>query len=1017
MTSFSSNYFLLSGYRRDMVPPKIEVIEEIAPVPRKNPFAPKSKKKTVKRDANEVYPQRKGLNKPDYIGDSPLDRLFLELETVLEGEIEDCGVSELQQRMKLEGGSDFDQIYQVVEKLFLYLLDIQKLTLEAKPVNDDKNLIKISLHDIKTFGKLVNLIIVRGVYPALNTFHIGVPFEKRRLNDFAKNKKQIKITPLPPVNGATSYKEKYGNVEKLLTLIYLNFKQLFSVQSDISELLIKGTGYTDFLTVSLTLGTVPYFDSNRRQEYLSEFNSFVITLPDTYELFQTFSLYLTTPSPAFFKQFVMARLLTLHFDCPHQDGVKALCEYILGMRENEEINIERFEHVSNVILLKPKSVSTVDYFSNIGKQLYDLLVNIDKPVITNCICFVIDRLWVRSPLVLRDFVAKLIWERFNPSESESTVLVSEATLNNNVNVLISLTKGNISVQLLESIFEPILIPIWSYFTFLKSNNKNTEVIQNVLTSYFTLLDDTITDNETNAALKGLDVISKNLVVEGGMSWKFEFGNNGLLQIVKIEESPIKTGSDHNKVNSFLEKLDANCEYFVNFLKELNPDLVLGLFNLVLQRWLGLSYQDSKTGLGDDSTSSFFVLIDLRLLENLVNEFKDSIAKTPSEMLDIVKNFLVSREKVLANGKSTASNLIIKKEEEDSDDEDSDDDEELAGDDLSGNVLPMILELLSAILSETITLEESSITLLKDINKLLKTIGTYQQAETSTANSITSLSSRIDELLNGDVIPTTTQDLHTKTLKRAITNLNDPLVPIRAHGLYLLRQLVELRSEHISLDFVINLHLVQLKDPEPYIYLNVIKGLVSLIEWDEPKVLRILLSSYLNENGSTDLDEELKIGEVILRYIQIKNELFSGSLAKLVVEACMKLIRRPANDADKHDNRLRMSAMSLLGTCCSTNPIGIIDDLNDALDCAIGILELETDKEEAIMRRSAIVLIHDLIIGTANTANIPFPESYQQKVVTTLRYIVESDNDLLVRDQARATLGTIEQLGRQEMEMA
>lgn len=983
-----------------MAPPKIEVMEEKV-VPKRNPFAPRENKKTVKRSADEVYPQRKGLNKPDYIGNSPLDKLFAKLETILDGEVNDLSVDVLHKRIfdneQEQVLDEFERIYQVMQQLFDYLLDIQKLTMEAAPVNDDKNVIKISLHDIKTFGKLVNLIIVRGVYPALNVFHVGIPFEKRRLNDFAKNRKPIKITPLPSVNGAVSYTEKYGNVLKLLTLIYDNFKKLFSLQSDISELLIKGTGYTDFLTVNITLITVPYFDSNKRKGYLSEFNSFVITLPDTYELFQTFSLYLTTPSPPFFKEFVMSKLLTLHFDCPRHDGVKALCEYILGMRENEEINIERFEHVSNVILLKPKAVPTVAYFTSIGTQSFDLLVGIDRPIITNCICFVLDRLWTRSPLVVRDFFAKLLWQRWNPEfTQEERILVSEASLNNTVNVLISLTKGNVSPQLLESLIEPILPSIWSYYSFLKSNKKNTEVIQNVLTSYFTLMDHS--SSEANGAVNGLDVISKNLVADGGAAWRFEFGKNGLLQIVKFETSPAESG--HQRVNDFLNKLDNNCQYFVSFLKEVNSDLVLALFNIVLMRWLKLDDDDLKIGEKND----FFVLVDLRLLESLVNEFKDSIAKTPNEMLDIVKNFLTSRQKIFLSDQKRASGIVIKKE--DSDDEDSDDDEDLDDDNLSGKVLPMVLELLSAILSETVSMDAHSIELLKDINKLLKEIGKFPS---SSSSAISSLSARIEETLNGDSIPVTSQDLHAKTLKRAITSLNDPLVPIRAHGLYLLRQLVELRSEHISLDFVINLHLVQLKDPEPYIYLNVIKGLESLIEWDEPKVLPLLVSSYLNEKGDTDLDERLKIGEVLLRYIQLRNEVFAGSLAKLVVSACMKLIRR--RDDEKQDNRLRMSAMSLLGTCCSTNPIGIVEDLNDALDCALGILELETSKEDAIMRRSAIVLIHDLIVGTTNSTAISFPQSYQRKVVVTLKYIVETDNDLLVRDQAKSTLDTVEELSQ------
>ena len=105
----------------------------------------------------------------------------------------------------------------------------------------------------------------------------------------------------------------------------------------------------------------------------------------------------------------------------------------------------------------------------------------------------------------------------------------------------------------------------------------------------------------------------------------------------------------------------------------------------------------------------------------------------------------------------------------------------------------------------------------------------------------------------------------------------------------------------------------------------------------------------------------------------------------------------------------MSAMSLLGTCCKVNPIGIIDSLEDALSCAIGILQLETNKDSAIMRRTAVVLIHDLILGTSNSERVEFPNEYREKVVNTLKYVLETDNDLLVREQAQIVLDTIDEL--------
>ncbi|KAK7682976.1 hypothetical protein QCA50_014009 [Cerrena zonata] len=165
------------------MPPKIEELPiKSEPVPSgnkevKNPFASK-KNTTVRRNAQDIYPDknRKGLNVPDYLGNSPLDKLFERLQKVVEGDLDDIDISTLQDRILESSLSEFELHYKVIEKLLDHLIEIRDLSTKSEAVNGDENLIKISLHDIKTFGKLN-----------------WIPFEKRRLNDFAKSKKPIKI--------------------------------------------------------------------------------------------------------------------------------------------------------------------------------------------------------------------------------------------------------------------------------------------------------------------------------------------------------------------------------------------------------------------------------------------------------------------------------------------------------------------------------------------------------------------------------------------------------------------------------------------------------------------------------------------------------------------------------------------------------------------------------------------------------------------------------------------------------
>lgn len=989
------------------MPPKIEEVTKVekdATTAKRNPFLNPKKKQTVKRDAKDVYGTeslRKGLNKPDYIKGTPLDKLFLELEDKLQGSIDEITLETLADCLLLDKqnfqGDTFIIRLEVTAKLLDYLLQIQQFSNTQHGLA--KDLIGISLHDIKTFSKLINLIIIHGIYPALNTFKIGIPLAKRRLKDFMKTKKPVKLETVPQITGAKTYTDRFANSYKLLCLLYDKLKLVFQTDSDVKDLLIKGTGYSDFLTISITLITCPYFPADRKSVYLKEFQNFVIYLPGTFELFQTFSLLIASQSPPYFKQFVLKHLQTLHYNAPKEDGLLTLIEFVLGLRDNEEINIEKFDNAANVVLLKPKDIPTKEYFTKIGTQAFDLLVNINRPNVTSCMGHIIERLWVKNQLVVKDFFLKPIWDNLNPpleQKNPDGVITPEKKFNDTINVLISLTQKGLSSELSQFLFKPILLPLWAYLVFLRRHKKNLEILINIFVGYFVSVKE-LEDFEND--IYGLDKITKNLVYDGNQ-WEFQMGPNDLPQII---EKSFDFGQDKDsKINQYLANLDSSCESFIELLKFLDDTFVLKVFKQLLRRWLKLGSENNT--LGPNEENPFFILIDLRLVESIGNNFKNDIAKTPNDILEIVDEFL----SVKYPSKKNKSNLVM----QDSDDDDSDDEDDFDSS-INAEAMPVLFELLSAVLSE---ISSSNMTkqirgILETIHKKLITLVESSQDSTVQSNSdaIKSLGSRIKSMLAGEPVSSSERELHAKTLDRALASLNDPLVPIRAHGLYLLRQLIESKSDLLSIEFAIKLHLIQLKDTEPFVYLNVIKGLESLIEVNDLEVVNILVKIYSNQSGKHDIDERLKIGEVLLRYVQTSNELFGGQVSEMVVNTTLSMIRRYEDESKNQDIRIRMSSMSLLGTCCKVNPLGMVSYLNDALDCAIGILQLETYEDCAVMRRSAVVLIHDLVIGTSNTSDVPFPDEYKQKVLNILSYVLDHDNDLLTRDQAQTVLDDIEML--------
>ncbi|ODQ79453.1 hypothetical protein BABINDRAFT_161851 [Babjeviella inositovora NRRL Y-12698] len=913
----------------------------------------------------------KQLHKPQFLGNSPLDLLFQSLEVALQDVNLDDPIGTLYSSL-FQGAthaSDSHMRLAVTDKLLAQLLAIQVQTIAAKAENRD--IISIALHDLKTFSKVLNLLLVQCVYPALPT-NVGIPLDQRRLKTFKKRLTVSKVTDTD---------ESFA----LLMLLQRQLTAVFSKDGDVRDLLMKGTGYSDYLIITMTLVTHPAFVERQKalptaERVTLEDFSLVEQLSSTYELFSTYSLLMTIRSPVYFKGFVTRRITHLPVD--RADGVRALIEFIVGLRDGEDVSIERFDHVARIVLSKPQEMPTAAYFSNVCSQLYDILVLINQPVLTSVAAYVVEKLFERNKLVCRDFFFKLIWSNLSPSpetkqeevkkrdeESKTTdqevalTITGEAKLNNTINVLISVSKKS-SSGFLQALLEPVLLPLWAYAMFVKRSKKLTEVVTNILVSFFA-----ITDNSTL-----LDMVAKNLLFQSA-GWAFQTGPNGLV-VIEATRPAVQVTNER-----FFEDVEVAVELYIGLLGDLSDSLLQGQFLRIVQRWMGVETVE-KLG---ETENPFVMLMDLRLLEGIGKKYKDRLARSPKEILDLVEYVL--KGFLAESAPQPEYTAIIPgssvKEEADSDDEDDfqDDGTGLASSTAS---LTVVLELLSAIITETNPAELSStcFTVVTSIQGLLA------QLEANTAAQ--ALLSRINTLLSGEQRPASKSEADAKTLTVAITSLNDPLIPIRAHGLYLLRELVNKKSDVVGLDFVVELHLAQLKDPEPFIYLNVIKGLEALLEWDRGKTLPLLVDLYQKDGN---VDERLRIGEVLLRFIQSTNEAFAGAWADLVVGTTLRMIRRDG----EADNRMRMSAMSLLGVCCKTNPAAISRHVSDALDCTLGILQLEKEQDAAIMRRAAIVLVHDLIMGSNGLDG--FPKSYGLKCLNCLRYITETDVDLLTREQA------------------
>lgn len=125
-------------------------------------------------------------------------------------------------------------------------------------------------------------------------------------------------------------------------------------------------------------------------------------------------------------------------------------------------------------------------------------------------------------------------------------------------------------------------------------------------------------------------------------------------------------------------------------------------------------------------------------------------------------------------------------------------------------------------------------------------------------------------------------------QKALTLLQDPLLPVRAHGLLLLRQLASSKTPSpedptklvIALDSalvpgVLSIFLQSIQDEDSYIFLNAVQGLTAMVEGFGKEVLRGLVADYvrgLDGVGAGALDQvevdvKVRIGETLAQVVR------------------------------------------------------------------------------------------------------------------------------------------------------
>ncbi|KAJ2780204.1 hypothetical protein H4R18_003598 [Coemansia javaensis] len=199
--------------------------------------------------------------------------------------------------------------------------------------------------------------------------------------------------------------------------------------------------------------------------------------------------------------------------------------------------------------------------------------------------------------------------------------------------------------------------------------------------------------------------------------------------------------------------------------------------------------------------------------------------------------------------------------------------------------------------------------------------------------------------------------------RALRDVRDDLVPVRAHGIVELRNLVLARSpalieDEASLEAAIAVFVEMVGEADSFVYLNAIRGLASLADLHLRRFLPQLVGMY---TAADDLERRTRVGEALLQSVQRAGALL-GDCAPALVPPLLDVVGG-AGAASAASAVGVQSALAILSAVAHTFPLALQRWADQLVAAVHGVLVAHAgDAEFVSVRRAAVVVLGDLVAG-------------------------------------------------------
>ncbi|KAI8068543.1 hypothetical protein BC940DRAFT_367058 [Gongronella butleri] len=736
---------------------------------------------------------------------------------------------------------------------------------------------------------------------------------------------------------------------------------------------------------------------------------------DPYRAMESLMLLLGTsplhPAPAWLRA-ICGRFLSKLLLQP--TGVATVLKFTIGSADH--VQLIELEKVAKLVLSVPRQMNSVEsYYAVIAPQLVDLLRNAQGTSQDQAVTFILGRMITKHPEISQKLIVEPLtgafvdaWQRRDydeggaPSEilggDVDRVVLDDAAMASLIRSMHTiLVGGEPSPVVIHQVMGSCVAALYQLYEFTcRTKSGVRESVLDLLTTYFRLMTtEQCMDDLQHIILDPVDLFGDRVAY-------FCLSDSGGVQL-KWKRTPKPLGGN---------ELPLDVSRLVTFLSSLNnADLCGDLFVFLLNTYTNMQ------SAGSEPKS---ILMILQLIMSMADSLGPDILGKPIQILAFANNTVLGQlermdrlQKPPAQASPSSSgslfaelgNIVSDEQREMMDD--MDDDTFTAEDELES--LLLAINLIRAVIHENEDLDQEAIqslsSLLPSLKRLEKISGEMLEDQVhEVILAITAvLSSRdMDRVADGGQLAES-----KKKYREAMKALQDELLPVRAHGIGILKEMVLAKDPLVSsgqaLDDLLDLFIRLIQDDDSYIYMNAIKGLAALTDMHGNRIIEKLGRVYANDNEK--MDHRLRVGEALMQTIQRCGDTLGKYIQALIKPLEKVLASRQV------DVTLRTSALSILSSACQTCPTALSGMLWQLTDWVLNILDIEKQPE---VRRAATVLILSLFRGMAAQTLYEFPTENLRRAYRTLRYVEHTDPDELTRYQARVALSDLDVLMRGEI---